>query len=155
MSSRNSDKSKTLRALERLKQAHVLDARQKYSEASGHVDRAERDFQDCVEAARSVEESLRSGCGEGAAISVTTWDLARRYLVETHAQITQRGLVRERAVQKQDQVGEKMQEALVERKIVQHHAEKIGMLIAREEFSCAARESDELWLLRRRSHDAN
>lgn len=155
MSSGNIKKSKTLRALERVKQAHVLDARQTYSDASVIADCADREYQESVASARQLEESVRASSREGVAISVGTWELARRYLVQTHELSTQYALVRDRAVQKQDQVGEKMKDAMVEQKIVQHHAEKIDALVSREQFSLAARESDELWLLRRHNNDTN
>lgn len=155
MSSENIKKSKTLRALERVKQAHMLDARQNYSEASAIADRTEREYQDSVTSARLIEESVRADSAEGAAISVTSWGLTRRYLLQTHAQSVQRAQVRDRAVQNQDQVGEKMKDALVEQKIVQHHADKIDAIVSREQFALASRESDELWLLRRHNDDAN
>lgn len=150
----NQKKVKTLRALDRVRNARVLDARQTYAEASAVADRTDREYRDCMDSAHQLEESMRASGGEGAAISVTAWDLVRRYLVQTREQIVQRAQVRDRAVQHQDQAGERMKDAIVEQKIVQHHAEKIAAIVLREQFATASRESDDLWLIRGHSDDA-
>lgn len=147
-------KAKALRSLERVKQVNVLDARQRYSDASAAAHQADREYQGTLDIARRLEDEMRTTGMEGAAISVTAWDVQRRFLAQTNEQVAHRSQLRDRAVQRQEQVHVRLKEAMVEERIVQHHAEKVEAEQMRERSALEAKELDEMWLLRVKENDA-